>query len=312
MSRIHEALQRANQERKSRTALDTDQQSAAPESALSQLNETASRSVTPNHDDPAAVLPSPDPTYNQQAAGINMLTSRCKQIDWAPRDNDLMSSRDKKHRHKAEVFRTLRSRLYRLRSQIPLHSLLITSALPAEGKSFIAHNLSHAIAQQHGRRALLIDADLRMPTQHTLLGAPQSPGLTGYLRGDIDESEILQRGQQEDLYFIPSGQAVKNPVELISNGRMKALLEHMTHIFDWVILDSPPMAPVSDASLLADMCDGALLVVRTSMTPYDLAQKARDDFKKTPLVGVVLNGVDGTANYGSYYYSHYSAEPAED
>lgn len=217
-----------------------------------------------------------------------------------------MFSRKANHQYKAEVFRTLRSRLYRLRDQVPLRSLLITSTLPAEGKTFVAHNLSHAIAQQRGRRVLLVDADLRIPRQHMVLGAPQSPGLSDYLRGEADVYDIIQRGLRNELYFIPCGQAVTHPVELIGNGRMNALLDEMTRMFDWVILDSPPMAPISDAGLLADMCDGALLVVRAAMTPYDLAQKTCADFKNTPLVGVVLNGVDGSANYGSYYYTHYA------
>lgn len=309
MSRIHEALQRAHQERKSRAASQNDPQLTDSESAPFQPHQTASAPATPNHNDVPTVLTSPEQPFDQRTAEIDTLASRCRQTDWKPLDNALMLSQDKKYQYKAEVFRTLRSRLYRLRKQLPLRSLLITSALPEEGKSFIANNLSLAIAQQHGRRALLIDADLRMPSQHRLLGAPQSPGLADYLRGEVDVPDIMQRGLQHELYFIPAGHTATHPVELIGNGKMNALLDHMTQIFDWVILDSPPMAPVSDASLLADMCDGALLVVRQSMTPYDLAQKARADFKNTPLVGVVLNGVDGTANYGSYYYTHYSGTP---
>lgn len=306
MSRIHEALQQADRERKSRAASTTDTQQAGSGTTLPQLPDASVGSPANNATD-AAFTPLPQgPSHEQELDGMDTMTSHCRTIQWNPVDKALIFSQENNHQYKAEVFRTLRSRLYRLRDQVPLHSLLITSTLPAEGKTFIAHNLSQAIAQQHGRRALLIDADLRMPRQHMLLGAPQSPGLTDYLRGEADEHEIIQRGLQGELYFIPCGQAATHPVELIGNGRMKGLLDRMTKIFDWVILDSPPMAPVSDAGLLADMCDGALLVVRAAMTPYDLAQKTRADFKNTPLVGVVLNGCDGTANYGSYYYTHYS------
>lgn len=313
MSRIHEALQRADQERKSRAASHSDPQLQQSESGLSPLPEPPSEARTDDHNeahssDEYTTLPPSD----QESTEMDAVTSRCRSIAWNPQDKALLFSQEKSHQYKAEIFRTLRSRLYRLRDQLPLHRLLITSTLPAEGKSFVALNLTHAIAQQHGRRALLIDADLRMPRQHILLGAPQSPGLSEYLRGEADEYSIIQRGSQHDLYLISCGQTGSNPVELISNARMRQLLDRLRRSFDWIVVDSPPMAPVSDASVLADMCDGALLVVRASATPYDLAQKACADFQHTPLVGVVLNGVERTANYGSYYYNYYSGEPAGD
>lgn len=305
MSRIHEALQRAEHERKSRNLSQDD---STPSS--SGPSRTQSPSVPAEHmallDDVTSPAFSPFSANGVEPPTIDTLTTRCRQMEWNPQQHAMLLSGESAHQYKAEVFRTLRSRLYRLRDQSPLRSLLITSTLPAEGKSFIAVNLSQAIAQQYGRRAILIDADLRMPKQHLLLGAPQFPGLTEYLRAETDELSIIQRGQNHDLHFIPSGQAVTNPVELIGNGRLKELLHRLKDIFDWIILDSPPMAPVSDAGLLSDMCDGALLVVRAGMTPYDLAQKACADFKHTPLVGVILNAVDGTSHYGSYYYSYYS------
>ena len=309
MSRIHEALQRAEQERKLRDISSVEPSSHDTASTLSTLTGTSI-------DNSGTVLPDPPPFVPPLLSGniaplaIDTLTTHCRSVAWAPQPRSALFSREKNRPYKAEVFRTLRSRLYRLRDHIRLRSLLVTSTLPCEGKSFIAANLSQAIAQQHGSRAILIDADLRMPSQHIQLGAPRSPGLSEYLQGDTDELSIVQRGQGHDLYFISCGAAATNPVELIGNGRMKTLLDCLHNAFDWIIVDSPPMAAVSDAGLLADMCDGALLVVRADVTPYDLAQKACADFKNASLVGIVLNGINGTSHYGSYYYNYYSGAKA--
>ncbi|HVB98380.1 MAG TPA: CpsD/CapB family tyrosine-protein kinase [Candidatus Dormibacteraeota bacterium] len=306
MSRIHEALKRAEQERASRPEGETPTQAPVSALVLPSLAEgAAGREPGPDGERLAATFPSPN--FGPEAISIESLMARCSQPDWHPDVNTMLFLREGNHQYKTEVFRTLRSRLYRFRDQISLRTLLITSTLPSEGKSFIAANLSQAIAQQHGRRTLLIDADLRIPRLHTLLGAPQSPGLTDYLRGEADETAVIQRGPRDGFFFLPCGAAVANPVELIGNGRMKELLERLTPVFDWIVLDSPPMLPVSDASLLADMCDGVLLVVRSAATPFDLAQKVCGEFKNTPLVGVVLNGIDQHSNYGNYYYNSYGS-----
>lgn len=205
-----------------------------------------------------------------------------------------------------EEFRTLRSRLYQIREEQPLKKILVTSSLPKEGKSFVAANLAQALVQQPGRRALLIDADLRAPRLHHALGTSPSPGLAEYLLGQSDEVAIMQRGPMENLFFIPSGRNVTSAAELVANGRVKGLLDRVAPLFDWVIMDSPPAVPVSDASLLANDCDGVLMVVRSDATPFDIAQKARQEFRDHHLIGVVLNGVPaGSAAYNPYYYSDY-------
>jgi Mrp family chromosome partitioning ATPase len=103
-----------------------------------------------------------------------------------------------------------------LREKMPLKKLLITSALPKEGKSFTAANLAQVMVRQHGRRVLLIDADLRGPRLHMMLGTTSSPGLSDYLQGGSDEFSIMQRGPLENLFFIPSGSAIGDPSELVA------------------------------------------------------------------------------------------------
>ncbi len=307
MSRIHEALKRAEQERASREQSAAPVEQPQPEIVLQPVSEPVKESGPAREAEP--FVPSFSiRNYDAEPESFEAILGRCPQPEWKPDGKTVLFTREENHQYKTEVFRTLRSRLYRLRDQMSLRRLLITSTLPAEGKSFIAANLAQAIAQQHGRRALVIDADLRVPRLHTLLGAPQSPGLSNYLRGEVDEISAIQRGPRDGFYFLPCGDVVPNPVELIGSGKMKDLLDRLSAMFDWIILDSPPMAPVSDASLLADVCDGALLVVKAAATPFDLAQKACAEFKNTPLVGVVLNRIDRNANYGSYYYSYYGSE----
>ncbi len=202
----------------------------------------------------------------------------------------------------AEQFRTLRSRLYRLREKKSIRTLLITSSCPGEGKSFVALNLAQAIARQHERRALLIDADLRAPSLHLRMGAPSAPGLTDYLAGEADEFSIVQADAKEDLFFIPAGKSVSNPTELLANNRLRSLLGRMAPVFEWIIVDAPPVLPVSDASVLAGMCDGVIFVVRAGTTAFDLAQTACQEFRENNLLGAVLNGVDEEAMYGAYSY----------
>jgi capsular exopolysaccharide synthesis family protein len=210
------------------------------------------------------------------------------------------------HASGMEEFRTLRSRLYQAREKQPLSKLLITSALPKEGKSFTTANLGQVIVRQHGRRALLIDADLRNPQLHNHLGAEIGPGLGEYLRQEADEYSIVQRGPMENLFLIPAGRVASNPAELLSNGRLKTLLHRLEPLFDWIIIDSPPSVPVSDAAMLANFCDGVLLVVRSNSTPVDAARRARAEFTGRNIVGVVLNGITTEQSpYMQYYYSAY-------
>jgi protein-tyrosine kinase len=204
-----------------------------------------------------------------------------------------------------EEFRTLRSRLYQMREKQPLKKVLVTSALPKEGKSFVAANLAQAMVRQHGQRVLLIDADLRAARLHLALGTALTPGLSEYLLGEVDEFGIMQRGAIKDLFFIPAGRSTSNPAELVANGCLKVLLSHVESLFDWIVIDSPPAVPVSDAGLMANQCDGVLMVVRSNATPYDVARKARAEFDDKLLLGVVLNGTKGGSSAYSQYYSAY-------
>jgi capsular exopolysaccharide synthesis family protein len=298
MSRIHEALKKAEQERSAvaRTSEEIHAPVEFPETApVSRAAET--RAITP-----AAVGSSNGLTFDAIREG-----SRASVWNFDPRAILFGTPRpnENKARLGTEEFRTLRSRLYQIRERQPLKTLLVTSALPAEGKTFVAANLAQVIVRQHERSALLIDADLRWSRMHLSFGTSMKPGLTDYLSGEADELSVIQRGPYDNMFFVPGGSPSPNPAELLSSGRMDAFLRKMAPLFDWVILDSPPAVPVSDASLLADMCDGVLMVVRSAVTPYDMAQRAVQEFREKHLVGVVLNDVEPGAGYRSYYYHYY-------
>src|ERR1700687_2096168 len=136
------------------------------------------------------------------------LLARCPQTEWTPDARTMLFFQEDDSRVGAEEFRTLRSRLYQIREKMPLKRLMVTSALPKEGKSFVAANLAQVMVRQHGRRALLIDADLRNPGMHRHLGATQSPGLADYLLGECDEFGAIQRAPMENLLFMTAGRVV--------------------------------------------------------------------------------------------------------
>lgn len=296
MSRIHEALKKAEQER------------AATQGGAVQ----PSFSTAPVLDPPvftereAMSLENSAPSAGDNPFGLDVLLARCPQREWRPSTEPLLFMNGNDSARGTEEYRTLRSRLYHLREKQPLKTLLVTSALPREGKSFTASNLAQVMVRQHGRRALLIDADLRGPRLHAMLGTTSGPGLTDYLQGKNDEFSIMQRGKLENLFFIPGGAGIEDPAELVSNGRLKLLLDRVEHLFDWIIIDSPPAIPVSDASVLAKACDGVLMVVRSNSTPSDVARRARQEFPEESLVGIVLNGTsDKPEPYARYYYESY-------
>jgi capsular exopolysaccharide synthesis family protein len=201
-----------------------------------------------------------------------------------------------------------------LQAEKKLRVVLVTSAIANDGKTFVASNLAQVIVRQPDRHVLLIDADLRASNMHAVMGAAAAPGLSDYLSGTADEMAAIQHGREGGLYFIAGGKSASNASELLSNGRLKTLIENAASCFDWVIIDSPPCLPVADASVLAGFCDGILLVVRASATPLSAANKVARELQKRNLLGVVLNAVDEkTLTYGSYYgRGHYGSEVKDD
>jgi len=299
MSRIHEALKKAEKEKTTGTSsqdVDVLVESPATDRGMqSTFGEPGGL--------PAAAGSKAGTGAPPAALRFEELWTKCAVHKWNPDPSLLVFNNSNPSRPGTEQFRTLRSRLYRIRESQPLQTILVSSAIPAEGKTVVAANLALALAQQQGSRVLLIDADLRASRAHSLLGVPAAPGLVDYLQGGMDEFAVIQRGNEEGLCFIPGGNHAAHPSELISSSRMKQFLERARSVFDWIIIDSSPVLPVADASVLGSLCDGVLVVVRASSTPSETAQKACREFKGANVLGVVLNTVEQTSEYGSYYAS---------
>jgi protein-tyrosine kinase len=304
MSRIHEALKKAAEERSAESV----GRAADDLVDLSIRGEIAGKQ--PVNGDPLKMVPVAEKT-DPGLLRFEEFASRCTQVEWKVDSNASVYSAHSNNSVGAEKFRTLRSRLYQIASTQPLKRILITSSTPAEGKTFVAANLAQSFIRQANRRVLLIDSDLRASRLHLHVGASETPGLTDYLRGDADEFQITQVEKDGNLCFIPGGSEVSNPSELLHSDRMRQLLERMSLIFDWIILDSPPALAVHDASILSDMCDGVLFVVRAGSTDFEMAAKATSEFREKNMLGIVLNRVDKNDYYGGYYYEYGSQQEGE-
>lgn len=304
MSRIHEALKKAAEERSAQTL-----NRVAPDLVDLSIQEeiAAKESLSGGVPLKPRVNERPDPGLQR----FEEFSKRCTKVKWKVDSDASVYATHANNSVGAEKFRTLRSRLYQVASVQPLKRILITSSTPAEGKTFVAANLAQSFIRQENRRVLLIDSDLRASRLHLHVGAQDAPGLSDYLRGDSDEYQVTQVEEKGNLCLIPGGSEVSNPSELLHSDRMRQLLERMSEIFDWIILDSPPALAVHDASILADMCDGVLFVVRAGSTDFELATKASSEFREKNLLGVVLNRVDKGDSYGGYYYGYGSQHEGE-
>ena len=298
MSRIHEALKKAAQERAIQPA---------------SLNEASLLDLTAPPQPTPPVREAEEPATRSVVAPESVgflrfedLVKKCAKPKWnIDARMSVFEESDGNNQVGAERFRTLRSRFYQIAGTRPLRRVAVTSSVPAEGKTFVAANLALSFVRQPDRRVLLIDGDLRASRLHQVLGAPRTPGLSDYLQGQADEYQVVQMGSDANLCLIPGGREVTNPSELLMNERLRKLLELMTPLFDWIIIDTPPTLPVHDASMIADMCDGVLFVVRAGLTDHQVAAKATAEFQERNLLGVVLNRVSHGASYGGYYYGIY-------
>lgn len=213
----------------------------------------------------------------------------------------------------AEEFRSLRTRLNHLQSLSPIHNIVVTSPSPAEGKSFTAVNLALAEAQLADNPTLLADFDFRRPIVHSMFQVDRSPGITDYLMGKAELHEIIKKVAGTNLYIMPAGEAVLNPLELLNLQEVKVLFDRLPTVFNWVILDTPPLLFAADANLLSTMCHGTVLVVRIGTTTIDSVTRAMQSLCENNVLGIAVNGARRGELYSKYTYYHsyyYAAENA--
>ena len=212
------------------------------------------------------------------------------------------------HETPAEEFRTLRTRLNHLQTLQPLHSMVITSPSPAEGKTFTAVNLALAESHLSENLVLLADFDLRRPLIHNLFQVDRAPGLTDYLMGEVPLSGALRKLAGMNLYILPAGSPVKNPLELLNTRQCKTLFEEVPKMFTWAIFDTPPLLFSADANLLSTMADGTVLVVKIGATTFDNVTRAMQSLCENNVLGIVANGARASELYSKYTYYYSKAD----
>jgi len=236
-------------------------------------------------------------------------TSRTVSIDIS---NRLLPTINDPNSVVSEQYRKLKSGLVRITSNDTFHNLImVTSAIPGEGKSLTAANLAVSIAHEFDLTVLLIDADLRRPTIHRLLGFEPDVGISDCLLDGTDLADAIVRTNIDKLSIITSGREVANPLELFTSKTMLDLMADIKHRYNdrYVIIDTPPLLPFAESRTLAHLVDGVVLVVREGVTPQESIIEAKDLLRGCPVLGVVLNDStsidDEASNYSTYYYKSY-------
>jgi receptor protein-tyrosine kinase len=203
-----------------------------------------------------------------------------------------------------EQYRRVGAVLHHAQLQRHVRSVMVASAVAAEGKTLTATNLALTLSHSFDRRVLLIDADLRRPNVHEMFGLPNEHGLIESLQY-ANGGRLPVCNVSNNLWVLTAGRPTSDPMSSLVSEAMKQLLADAAEQFDWVIIDTPPVALMPDANLLAGMIDAALLVISASTTPYPFVQRAAAAIGPERILGVVLNRADRTAiahEYGNYGY----------
>jgi protein-tyrosine kinase len=326
MSRVHDALRRAEQ------LLDTPVLDAPAGAGL--IADGLNGAEPDGYDSQALVLPEEgDVAQHSASIGVASLKggsngivqsetkelhvdwrnflSRCKVIPFHPAPEAHLIDIDRPHEVPGEEFRSLRTRLNHMQSQQDLHTVVVTSASPAEGKTFTAINLALAQAQLESP-VLIVDLDLRRPVVHNMFQCDRSPGFSDFVLAERPLEDCIRRIEGSNLYFLPAGTQVKNPLELLNMRQVKYTIDAFRKVFNWVILDTPPLLFSADANLLATITDGTLIVVRIGSTTYDNVIRAMQSLCENNVLGIVANGARAGELYSKYTYYYTKTETVEE
>ena len=301
MSRIHDALKKAGQDNPAprgavvRKAAIIPAEAATPDAVATDFLAGEPAPVSAG----TAVL-----VEDLDLENLEEIIRNAKTVPFRPLPDALLVDPVKPREAPAEEFRSLRTRLNHIQTLQPLHTLVVTSASPAEGKSFTATNLAITQAQLADKRILLADFDFRRPSIDKTFQIDCAPGITDYLLGKATLPDILRRIEGTGLYILTAGDAVPNPLELLNLKECKSLIDALRNSFDWMVLDSPPLLFAADANLLATMCDSTILVVRIGSTTFDSVTRALQSLCENNVLGIVVNGARRGELYSKYTYYH--------
>ncbi len=215
-----------------------------------------------------------------------------------------MESLLRAHSFASEQFRTLKVRMSAISYDRSIKVITVTSPDNSAGKSLMSANLAVSFSHDPERKTIIVDCDLRRPRLHNLLGCSIEPGLIGYLQDERLQSFCYMR-RLESLFLMTAGGRAQDSVELLSLERMRNLIQYLRAEFDTIILDAPPLAPISDTQILTRLSDGLLFVVRSGKTSYTSIERAARSLDESKLIGVVLNDVQPmmfNTQYDSRYY----------
>jgi capsular exopolysaccharide synthesis family protein len=283
MSRIHEAITKAAKDREAKTSFEP----ATVEEILSAGYLAGRGTRTP---------PSAGPDNDSRVQPIV-----CTHEMWDPDKRRVLFCSDEADAVVREQIRSIRTKLSRLHEVQKTNVIAVCSAISGEGKTFVAVNLAYALAAQRDGKVLLIDCDLRRGSAADYLAARSTPGLAEYVVDQQPLRDVLQTGSNSRLYLIASGRRVAEPGELVGDSRFSGLIQQCREMFDWIIIDTPPVVQFSDATVIANLCDGVLLVVRGGSTPVSIAKRAVQAFNEGAILGAVLNCTDIVASLSKYY-----------
>ena len=203
-----------------------------------------------------------------------------------------------------EQYRGLRTRILEAGERMQMRAIVVTSAGIAEGKTLTALNLAWLLAQTEGIRALVIDSDLRRPCATDYLGIDAAVGLSEVLGGQVRLEDAIVRLEPAGLHLLPGGRPRDDVAELLSGPSYSRLLTEVRRMFDYIIIDAPPLGIFTDANVLMSRADGGLLVVRAGKTRYSTVDKLLEQMPKDRLLGVILNRTDEQPDESTHYYGH--------
>lgn len=299
MTRLTDALDRAANRQPQADPSAADQ--PKPEAPVAELGRAwqfdVEEPTTVRHDD--GVTPLPQVKTNAQANTYEFGLGAAGKLVFGPAPDNTT----------VEQYRHLSALLHQSQADNGDRSVMISSAVAAEGKTLTATNLALTLSQSFARRVLLIDADLRRPNIHEVFRLPNTTGLSNVLRrsqgGKLPVHQVLPK-----LWVLTAGRPDPDPMGSLVSQSMRELLEEAVEQFDWVIVDTPPVGLLTDANLLAAMIDRAILVVGAETTPYPLAKRAVESVGSHKILGVVFNrakrsqmsgGYGGYSYYGGYH-----------